>query len=251
MQSPGQDGDGPMVTAHAPATDADVVRSRSRSFCFLERDGLRWTAFLITYQRTDEVWRGYFKFRTVAEGTDELTEVRTADLFVEWTEEEVDAHARGLGRPLMMALLESAIETHERRRGFSADAQSWFRDMLRRHAAERTRSLVVPLNPHMKGVPPTLTELRSLYESYRLDQVSHLIALLDAAHFRELVEVRLEGRRIDFHSRDRLQLAMSVVQDLERWLPLPPFELWVEDYLAHVDEYRRYTRELHGGGDLD
>jgi hypothetical protein len=43
---------------------------------------------------------------------------------------------------------------------------------------------------------------------------------------------------------------MSIVQDIERRLPLPPFEVWVEDYLANADEYDRYTRALHGSGEL-
>ena len=71
---------------------------------------------------------------------------------------------------------------------------------------------------------------------------------MDADDFRELVEIRLDGRRIDFQARDRFQLAMIVVQDIERRMPLPPFETWVEDYLAHAEAYRDYTEALHGGG---
>jgi hypothetical protein len=228
-----------------------VLRSRTRSFCFLEREGVRWTAFLVTYQRVDGVWRGYFGFRSASSGSEGVVEVRTADLFVEPAEEEVDARARGLGRPLVLALLESALETEERRRGFSPDVQRWFRDMLRRHSLERARSGVTgtPATTSQKGAP-SLSHLRSLYESYRADQVAHLIALLKPDDFRELVEIRLEGRRIDFHSRDRFQLAMIVVQDLEKRLPLPPFEVWVEDYLAHPEEYRRYSHALHRAAEL-
>jgi hypothetical protein len=43
---------------------------------------------------------------------------------------------------------------------------------------------------------------------------------------------------------------MSIVQEIEMRLPLPPFEIWVEDYLANVDEYDRYSRALHGSGDI-
>jgi hypothetical protein len=154
-------------------------------------------------------------FRSAVEGTDALAEVRTADLFVERSEEEVDARARGLGRPLVVGLLESAIETDARRRGDSPDVQRWFREMLRRHSADRARRGVVAGTIRSGASDMTLTELRSQYESYRLDQVAHLIALLQPADFREIVEVRLEGRRIDFNSRDRLQHAMSIVQDIE------------------------------------
>lgn len=221
-----------------------VTRSRCRSFCFIERRSVRWTAFLVTYQRVDGFWRGFFAFRSAEAGLSELTEVRTADLFVEETEPEVDVRARGLGIPLVKALLDSAIEADERRRGLSPDVQRWFREVLRGRSSERAGVAAEPESAASLG------ELRSLYESYRLDQVAHLIALLSPDDFRELVEIRLVGRRLDFNSRDRLQLAMSVVQEIERRLPLPPFEAWVEDYLAHPDEYRVYTAALHGEGDL-
>jgi hypothetical protein len=205
---------------------------------------VRWTVFLITYLRTDGQWRGYFTFRSAANGLDQ-DEIRTTDLFVEQSEGDVDARARGLGRPLVLQLLESSLDTYERRRGFPPALQRWFRELLVSHSAERA----VPGPPHGEAAP-TLAQLRSLYESYRLDQVAHLIALMKPDDFREMVEVRLEGKRIDFQARDRFQLAMIVVQDLERRLPLPPFEQWVEDYLAHADEYVRYTHMLHRGSEL-
>jgi hypothetical protein len=40
---------------------------------------------------------------------------------------------------------------------------------------------------------------------------------------------------------------MIVVQELERLLPLPTFEIWADDYLAHRDEHERYTLQLHTG----
>jgi hypothetical protein len=226
-----------------------VVRTRCRSFCFLQRGAERWTAFLITYLRSDGQWRGYFNFRTAAQQPG-AHEVRTADLFVEESEAEVDQRARGLGRPLLTALLESALHAAERRRGVSPDLQQWFRELVERRQAEQpTRARGGGAGEAGEaGEALTLEQLRALYDSYRLDQVTHLIALFTAADFRELVEILLDGRRIDFRGDDRLQLAMSVVQHLERRLPLPPFELWVEDYLAHPTEYRRYSAWLHGGG---
>jgi hypothetical protein len=216
-------------------------RLRCRSFCFLERGSERWTAFLLTYRRADGLWRGYFTFRSAQyESADEL---RTADLFLESDEAGVDDRARGLGRPLLLALLESALTTLERRRGASPQLHRWFRQELLRGAAERESGW------HWRNAP-SLEELSRLYDSYRLDQVTHLIALIDPADFRELVEVLLCGRRIDFRASDRFQLAMSVVQELERRLPLPPFEAWVGDYLAHPAEYRRYAYELHRGEEL-
>ena len=211
--------------------------ARRRSFCFLERGGERWSVFLATYAGEDGRWRGFFTFRTAAEGL-EGQEIRTADLFVEPAEAEVDARARGLGRPLLVSLLESALHTHERRSGASPDVRRWFRQLL----ASRAEELVTPLG---QVEEPSLSHLRSLYDSYRMDQVAHLIALLAPDDFRGLVDRVLDGREIDFRASDRLQLAMLVVQELERRLPLPPFEVWVEDYMARPEVYQRYSHALH------
>ncbi|MFW6206921.1 MAG: hypothetical protein ACOC5J_03200 [Gemmatimonadota bacterium] len=211
--------------------------ARRRSFTFLEREGDRWSVFLATYAGEDGRWRGYFTFRT---GSAELfgAEIRTADLFVETSEAEVDARARGLGRPLLHSLLDSALHTHHRSRAASRDMGGWFRRVL----ADRSEQLTMPVS----GVDePSVQHLESLYDSYRIDQVSHLIALLDADAFRDLVDRLLGGRKIDFRAGDRLQLAMLVVQEMERHLPLPPFEVWAEDYTAHPETYRRYSHALH------
>jgi len=129
-----QRGDEPAVP---PPAVRGTVRERRRSFCFLEREGRRWTAFLCTYPSPEGGWRGHFAFRSgteVGAGAGE-DEVRTAVLFVEATEAEVDTRARGLGRPLVRALLDSALSSHERRKGFSPDLRRWFRELLVRHAA--------------------------------------------------------------------------------------------------------------------
>jgi hypothetical protein len=193
--------------------------------------------FLATYPGGDGWWRGYFTFRTGAAGL-EGVEIRTADVFVEQSEGEVDARARGLGRPLLASLLESALHTHERREGATPDVVRWFRGLL----ASRSEEL---LTAEAEGGEPTLSQLRSLYDSYRIDQVSHLIALIGPQAFSELVERVLDGREIDFRASDRLQLAMLVIQELEDRLPLPPFEAWAEDYLRRPEVYRRYSHQLH------
>lgn len=217
--------------------------ARCRSFCYLDRNGEQWLAFLVTYPDEGGLYRGYFSFRPT-EGDPDLPEVRTASLFVENSEAEVDYRARGLGRPLLLALLESALDTHERRQGASPDTQRWFRQIL----AENAAGLVPDIGPDPTNL--TLSHLRSLYDSYRLDQVAHLIALIDPEDFRVFVEQVLDGQTIDFRARDRLQFAMIVVQELERRLKLPPFEIWVEDYLAHREEYQIYSHALHRGGEL-
>jgi hypothetical protein len=212
-------------------------RARRRSFCFLERGDARWSVFLATYASEDGWWRGYFTFRTGAAGL-EGVEIRTADVFVERSEGEVDARARGLGRPLLASLLESALHTHERREGATPDVVRWFRGLLASRSAELVRA-------EGETGEPTLAQLRSLYDSYRIDQVSHLIALVGPRAFSSLVERVLAGREIDFRASDRLQLAMLVIQELERRLPLPPFEVWAEDYLGRPEVYRHYSHQLH------
>ncbi len=235
-----QRGDEPAVP---PTAVSVAVRERRRSFCFLERDGQRWTAFLCTYPAPEGGWRGHFAFRSGGESAPGDEEVRTAVLFVEATEAEVDTRARGLGRPLVRALLDSALHAHERRRGFSPDLRRWFRELLVRH----TGALPVADTPAEER---SLAHLRSLYDSYRLEQVMHLIALVQPDDFRALVERLLDGREIDFRARDRFQLAMGVVQELERRLPLPPFEVWVEDYLRDPDTYHLYSHALHNDLEL-
>jgi len=218
-------------------------RSRVRSFCFLERDGERWTVFLVTYPEEADRWRGYFLFRPASSGID-APEIRTADLFLESSEPEVDARARGLGRPLLLALLDSSLDTWERNRGVSADTRRWFRQLLSEHAAKQAVDL------RLLPEELTLSHLRSLYDSYRVDQVAHLIALIEPDDFRALVDRLLDGRTIDFRTRDRLQFAMLVVRELESLLPLPPFEVWTEDFLAHRTEYQLYAHALHRGDEL-
>ncbi|MFO7894112.1 MAG: hypothetical protein R6U63_10270 [Longimicrobiales bacterium] len=212
-------------------------RARRRSFTFLERDGERWSVFLATYAGDDGRWRGYFTFRTGAEALSG-EEIRTADLFVESDEADVDARARGLGRPLLNSLLESALHTRQRQKESGPDMGGWFRQVL----ADRSEQLTMPVE---SVTDPSRQHLESLYDSYRIDQVSHLIALLDPSDFGDLVDRMLEGREIDFRASDRLQLAMLVVQELERHLPLPPFDVWAEDYTAHPETYQRYSHALH------
>ena len=229
--------------APAVSSGSSLHRGRCRSFCFLERESERWTVFLETFVDDGGRWRGRFTFRA-AEGQWTETEIATADLFVEDTEAEVDLRARGLGRPLVRALLDSSIHAHERKRDATTEVGRSMRGVLARHSAS--------LTPDIGEQPADLSieHLRSLYDSYRIDQVVHLIALTPPEDFATLVDHLLDGREIDFRARDRLQLAMLVVQELERFLPLPPFEVWVDDYLEHRPTYQDYAHRLHRGGEL-
>ncbi len=216
-----------------------------RSVAFLERQGRRWACFLVTREEP-EGWRGYFAFRP-SDG-DEGDEIRTTDIFLEPREGDVRNKARQLGRPWLVSLLDSALHVRARDDDGTPFLRRWFRDLLAEHSTS-------PAGPGERaGVPsdpaPDLDELRSLYASYRLDQVAHLIALVDAEAFEGTVQTLLDGQGIDFSARDRVQLAMLVVDQLEALLPLPPFEVWAPDFLAHRDRYRAYAHALHREGRL-
>ena len=88
-------------------------------------------------------------------------------------------------------------------------------------------------------------DLQSLYQSYRLNQVCHFITLVEPKRFEEAVDSILEGQRVDFGAKDRLQLGMLVIEYIEARIPMRPFEVWVEDFLANREEYIIYTHTLH------
>ncbi len=222
-------------------------RLRRRSVAFLEREGESWACFLVTFLGQDRRWYGYFSFRP-KDGELEEDEVRTAEIFRETSEAEIDHKARGLGRPLLSGLLASALHTRERENGESTRLRRWFRTML----AENSMGLAGEWSNLRNGVEeaPDLGRLQSLYSSYRLDQVCHFIALVQPEDFEEAVTRILEGRSIDFGSKDVLQFAMMVVEFIESLLPLPPFDLWVRDFLGHRTAYALYTHTLHREGRL-
>ena len=93
------------MTEHAP-----IDRSRRRSLGFLDWEQETWSCFLVTFAGRDGQWHGHLAFRP--QGSDgESGEVRTADIFIEACEAEIDHKARGLGRLLVKALLSSALHT--------------------------------------------------------------------------------------------------------------------------------------------
>ncbi len=217
-----------------------MLDERRRSVAFLEDGDDRWACFLVTFPSEQNRWHGYFSFRP---GHSEVPEdeVRTTDIFVEASEAEVHEKARGLGRPLLRGLLDSAIHTSARK----APAP---------HLRGRFRSLLAANSVEISGewtegeLPVSdvqLDRLRSLYESYRLDQVAHLICLVEPDAFDAVVDTILEGESIDFRASDRVQFARMVVDHIEGLLPLPDFETWARDFLDHREAYRLYAHTLH------
>lgn len=230
--------------AWSPST---LDRLRRRSVAFLERGEETWACFLVTFLGQDRQWHGYFSFRP-KDGEVVEDEVRTADIFREPSEAEIDHKARGLGRPLLSGLLTSALHTRERTQGESPKLRRWFRTML----SENSQGLAGKWPWEANGAEADLDmgKLRSLYASYRLDQVCHFIALVQPGDFEEAVAQILEGRSMDFSSKDVIQFAMMVVEFIETLLPLPPFEVWAEDFLENKGDYALYTHTLHREGRL-
>ncbi len=222
-------------------------RLRRRSVGFLEREGETWACFLVTYLGQGQKWHGYFSFRP-KDGDHEEDEVRTGDIFLELSESEIDHKARALGRPLLAGLLSSALHTRDRSEKESPKLRRWFRTML----AKDSQELAGDWPQVAEDVEPELDlgKLRSLYESYRLDQVCHFIVLVQPEDFQKAVTRILEGESIDFEGKDVLQFAMMVVEFIETHLPLPPFETWAEDFLAHREVYALYAHPLHREGRL-
>jgi len=219
---------------------------RRRSVAFLESEGETWSCFLVTFRGESGRWKGYFSFRP-GDGEAAEDEVRTADIFIEDSEAEIHEKARGLGRPLLGGLLSSALHAAARTGHTSPRLRRRFRNLLARNAQELAGDWDVD-----KPAPAAeqLADLRSLYASYRLDQVSHFICLVDPGDFEPAVDQILEGASVDFRAKDRLQFAMMVVEHIERMLPLPPFEIWAEDFLANPETYRLYAHTLHREGRL-
>ena len=103
---------------------------RRRSVGFLKREDQSWACFLVTYRRRGGRWRGYFSFRPQEGGT-EQDEIRTADIFMEDSEGQIDLKARGLGRPLLSGLLSSALQTRDHGDAHPPHLRKWFRSYLK------------------------------------------------------------------------------------------------------------------------
>ena len=229
------------------AEHALIDHSRQRSLGFLEWEEDTWACFLVTFRGTDQQWHGHLSFRpTDSEGKND--EVRTADIFLETSEPEICHKARGLGRSLLRALFSSALHTRQASESEPPRLRRWFRALL----SENSREAAGAAGECMEDPSSRLdtVEMRSLYASYRLDQVCHFIALLDPEYFESAVDLILEGQHVDFGAKDRLQLAMMVVEYIEARIPLPPFDVWADDFMQHRNEYQLYSHTLHREGRL-
>lgn len=218
-----------------------------RSVGFLRREGEAWACFLVTHPAESGRWHGYFSFRP-PHGEAAEDEIRTADIFIEDSEAQIHEKARGLGRPLLSGLLASSLHTAARDGRGASKLRGQFRALL----AADSRELAADWSTAAAPEDGTLDVigLQSLYASYRLDQVAHFICLVEAGDFEDAVDRILEGERIDFAATDRIQFSMIVVEHIERLLPLPPFETWVQDFLSHRETYRVYAHTLHREGRL-
>lgn len=176
----------------------------------------------------------------------ETDEVRTTDIFLEPSETAIHEKARSLGRPLLRGLLDSALHAAAKQPDDDAHLRGRFRTLL----AESSSDVSGRENGSTAPDQGEVADLRSLYESYRLDQVCHFICLVKPDDFEAAVDEILDGESIDFRSRDRVQFARMVVDYIEKRLPLPDFETWTADYMAQPGAYRLYAHTLHRGGRL-
>ncbi len=220
---------------------------RRRSVAFIQKEGESWACFLVTFVTPAGEWRGYFSFRP---GYSELSkdEIRTTDIFIESSEAKIHEKARGLGKPLLAGLLDSVLNARSPDGLVGQQLRGQFRRLLKKNSQDIAGDWAAD-----ETVPPNeieLDRLRSMYSSYRLDQVSHFISLITTDNFEGTVDEILAGESIDFLSRDRVQFAMMVVDHIERLLPLPDFQNWARDFLAHPEAYRLYTHTLHREGRL-
>jgi|TARA_B100002049_G_scaffold131005_1_gene96988 hypothetical protein len=224
-----------------------ILSERRRSVAFIQKEGESWACFLVTFVTQAGEWRGYFSFRP---GYSELSEdeIRTTDIFIESSEEEIHEKARGLGKPLLAGLLDSVLNARSPDGLVGQQLRGQFRRLLQKNSQDIAGDWAAD-----ETVPPNeieLDRLRSMYSSYRLDQVSHFISLITPDNFEGTVDEILAGESIDFLSKDRVQFAMMVVDHIERLLPLPDFQSWARDFLAHPEAYRLYTHTLHREGRL-
>lgn len=222
-------------------------QARRRSVGYLEQDEETWTCFLVTFMGQDQRWRGYLSFRPTSGGIQEA-EIRTADIFLESSESAIDHKARSLGSPLLSGLLASARHTRHRYRESSSQLRRRFQSLLSESSREAAGTWMETGDREPDDLDPT--RLQSLYASYRLDQVAHFIALVEPQHFDQAVDQILSGASVDFGAKDRVQFAMMVVERIERLLGLPPFDVWMQDYLANREAYALYAHTLHREGRL-
>jgi len=223
-----------------------ISPERRRSVGFLECDDDSWACFLVTFPATERTWHGYFSFRP-SHSELPADEIRTTDIFVEASEAEIHEKARSLGRPLLQGLLDSAIHADGRTNGARQHLRGQFRTLLTANSVEIAGEWT---GEEVAVEDDELDRLRSLYESYRIDQVSHLICLVAPGDFDAAVDEILEGESIDFRTKDRVQFARMVVDYIEGLIPLPDFETWVRDFLSNPEAYRLYAHTLHREGRL-
>ena len=83
-------------------------------------------------------------------------------------------------------------------------------------------------------IEPTEVELREAYEQYRERQARGLLAILPRQAVRPLYRAAHSDPRLATEPADPLGLLAAYCGLM---LPLPPYEVWVEDFRANPDAY--------------
>lgn len=75
-------------------------------------------------------------------------------------------------------------------------------------------------------VEPSATELRARYDAYRMRQARRLVAMMPREAIRPLYRRALRGGGVTALEKDPMT---RLVEFCETILPLPPFDVWLED----------------------
>ena len=85
--------------------------------------------------------------------------------------------------------------------------------------------------------------LRAKYLDYCSAQVADLLLFLTPDEI-YLIAQRAARERGDADELSYTRMVQVATEWLSRKITLPPFEIWVEDYLAHPDRYEEYFMGL-------
>ena len=108
---------------------------RRRSVAFLQKEGESWACFLVTFVTQTGEWRGYFSFRPAYSELSE-DESRTADIFIESSEAKIYEKARGLGKPLLVGLLDSVLKARSPSGLIGQQLRGQFRKLLQENSQD-------------------------------------------------------------------------------------------------------------------
>ena len=94
-----------------------------------------------------------------------------------------------------------------------------------------------------RGDPRNAEVLRAKYLDYCSAQLADLLLFLSPDEI-YLIAQRAAQERGDSGEVSYTRMVQVATEWLSRKITLPPFEIWVEDYLSHPDRYDEYFMGL-------